>query len=367
MGTPVRAAPDPADPRTERIAGSHLERVTYAQLGSAGVAERIGITARHAESLRRHPYASPDDVAFLLLISESGQRVARFGLIPGLLTLASVDRRVQWGSEYESSGEARHAAAVGLLLLRAMAVAGSLCGCGPSARSRPLLEAARSGFIPLERRATLIRSATFLRRRAPDIAVRTAAPLVDALLAARSMWRSRGRGDHQLVAVDRFDARVDEIERSVRGPAWFPRWHAELNWALEHPWSGAAEGYRHRAFYLDGRSGETIGYAIARVRSIPGATVLGSIMRASVRPIGRAPEELMVGVISALADDGAHVVDLHSNRAAMLGPAVKLGMLRRMGTSIACRFDPSTDDLVARSGGLERIEADMSEGDGIFL
>jgi hypothetical protein len=332
---------------------------------------RVGLTAEQVRSLRLHPYARPEDPAGLLLL-RGDYRAGRMGLLPGRIRIGGTESRVSWGSMgWEVDGDPRNAAGAGLLLLMAVREVGTFLGGGPSESARPVLERGRFEFLRLPRRALLLRSRAFLRRRLRSAAAAGAGAFVlDGLLRGVELARhaysaARWSRRFRLEPVAAFDGRLDEIDAAARGGCCFPRDHHEINWAVRQPWLPAGE-YRYHPFYLYGRGG-VVGYALARVRGFHGLR-LGSLLRAAVRTDAEgAAEALLDLVVGALDDERVDSVDVCTTNRLLLRAARRCGMLPRGGTEIVARFGRDTAATLQGSGAtLADFVADLGEGDVIF-
>lgn len=330
---------------------------------------RARLRPSEARSLRAHPYASAEDAAGVLLVR--GERtVGAIRLIPGRVRIGERDHALSWTSSWEFVGAPEDSPGAGLLVVRSLSEAPSIAVCGVSDRSREIFRYARFDEVRLPRRATLLRSRPFLRRRMPDAIARAAAVVIDrALLAVRrARWRRvlRAAGELSLERVERFDERVDRVDALSRGPLWFPRDHRELNWVLERPWS-EDPAYRYRAFLLR-RGRDIAGYALARLKPVDGGT-LGSFLRVGLAAVDAVTARALVAhVARALEREGADTIELCSTRTWLLRAADDLGMSARGGIEVMTRFG------AAAAGDLERhglraadMEADLGEGDLMFF
>jgi len=320
-------------------------------------AKRIGVTLAQLRSIRAHPLARPDDPV-ALVASRGDTLVGRFGFLPGRLRIGTAEHRISWGSDWRVDERYRGHGVGGLLLIRAMAAAPDLAGVGPSAEAIPIYRAARFTIVDIPRYVLLVRSREILRARAGRLGA-TIGPLVDRGLPYRRL-RSGGAA---LTRVERFDAEVDAFETGADLKISFPRDSAELNWALDHPWL-PPELAAFRAYTL-ASAGQTIGYALARLR-MAGRRSIGSILRAAVAGPEHAPA-LVTEVTLALGRDGADLVELCTTDPWLVAAAERVGLARRAGLHLIARLAGPAGIALASSGHtLEHARAAMGDGDVIF-
>ncbi len=350
------------------------EVVRYRDLSATnGFCQRAGLSLEQVRSLQTHPFARADDAAVVLLLRD-GRPVGRYGLIPGRVSIAGTEHALSWGSDWRVDDAQRGSAAAGLLLMRAVREAGTLAACGVSDSARPVYNAARFQRLIMPRQILVIHSAPFWRRRerARVLARSLALPVDVALALSRRLARTRaGRPAGLALALDqveRFDDRLNEIDRAARGAFWFPRDARELNWVLAHPWAARGGTYRYLAFYVrPPGSPTTAGYVLARIRESSGVLV-GSLLRFALqRKAAGEAERLLTLIIDTLTDQGVDLVEICTADRDMQRAAVRLGMLRRGLTEIVCKFGSGTQGaLRAANGALTDFDADMGEGDVIF-
>lgn len=336
-----------------------LRVVTFGELRRADLAELVAISREHHRSLAEHPYARDDEAAFLLLLA-GDRRVARFGLLPGRIRAGTEMLPVSWGSEFDYDGDPAHRGHAGLLFVRAMEHAGSYCGAGPSGLFEPLLRAAGLRLEPVRRYATLLRSAPFLARTGGAIAA-LAAPVADRVLAAERRLRRSGTRDVELVAVERFDARIRAFE-AARGTCAPYRDDVELNWVMARPW--IADAYAYRPYLLHER-GALAGFLLARVRR-SGDRTIASVMRMAVADRRR---DLAQGALSALVRSArdADVVEIHTNEPHVAAAAVALGLRARGALRVTARFARAAEEALGLAGcALGTMPLQHGEGDIIF-
>ncbi len=337
-----------------------LRVVEYGELRrDPALADLLGIATEHLRSLAEHPYARPDDVAFLLLVRE-GRRVARFGLLPGRLRIGRQILPVAWGSVFDYDGDPSHRPHAGLLFLRALERAGSYCGAGPSALFQPLLVAAGLRLVPVHRYVAVMRSGAYLRRLSRLIPP-VASLLVDSVLRIERGIRLSGTPSVELVPVDRFDARIRQFEES-RGTCAFYRDDLELNWVLSRPWVSADHRYLPFAVH---EGGGFVGFALARVKRLQDH-VVATVLRTG---LGADRVELTRGLILALLRrlSNADVVELYTNQRHMAEAAGALGMRRRGAIQITAKFSPSVAVALRDSGcALDTMPLEFGEGDVVF-
>lgn len=329
---------------------------------------RLGLA--EARSLRRHPYARPEDPAGVLLL-RNGVTIGSIRLIPGRVRIGSAEFRVSWASTWKFTGEPSQSVGAGLLLVRALEETESVAVCGVSERSRELFRFARFDQVAMPRRVLVLKSRAVLQRRIgiQPIAHVLAWPLDAALAAARGAARLRATGsrDYYLERIERFDQRLDDVDGESRGALWFPRDHREMNWALDHPWFSSDE-YRYQAFYLHRRTSGVVGYALARVRTIDGSRI-ASLLRAAIRP-DCAPGSLtlLVGLVSAASKEDADALEVCTTNRLLRREAARSGMITRGAVDLMARLGRGPTRALHELGlKFSDLEADLGEGDLLFF
>jgi hypothetical protein len=258
-------------------------------------AESFGAGPAVIRSLLAHPWLRPDDVAAVVAV-RGGLRIGRFGFLPGRMTIFDEQVPIVWGSSWSFDAADSNRAAAGLLLFRALHVAGNLGAWGISRVAFPIYQAAKFDVLTFTRRVFPLRILPVLRKQLSNEAVARAIA-VPANLALRGLskvvvevpkWLTR---EVVVEAVPRFDEEIDVIDKDLMKRVGFIHGHEEINWALKHPWYGEQERFRFVPLTARSRgTGELLGYGLMRVRYFPVASAdgyrevtLASLVHFSVR------------------------------------------------------------------------------------
>ena len=266
-----------------------------------------------------------------------------------------------WASTWELDSSRAAGSVAGLLLLRAMRETASLGACGVSASASPVYGAARFARLRVPRYVLVVRAAPVLERKLGHRrTARVAAWPFDLAARLRQQMPLEARG-HEIRCVDRFDARVDEVDATSRGGSWFVRDHRELNLVLEHPWD---QRNRYIAALLM-KGGHVAGYALTRMSLIDGV-LTGTVIRAAALPT--ALPALLPLLIRELVAQGVALVEFPTAHVDLTAAARATGMRERGFVEFACRFSGSAGIALRKATlSLESLVTDGCEGDMLFL
>lgn len=334
------------------------------------------LNPRKRAAILDNPLLVDDQEPVQLIGTKGGIPIGRIDLISSRILVGGQPVSILWGSEWSVPEEHRPTMVGVMLLLKLQQLGYSLGAYGPSQMAIPVYQKLKWCDLPMNRWIQIRRSRPIVERylgSGPHTSLLSGLANVGlagfrGVLNARIASRCRGL---EVRDADRFPERLDpqlaQTERPIvpfRSAAW-------INWLLTHSFENDPRT-RRRLILLE-KGGQSVGYAMLKVRFFPVATsrgfrnlLLGSVQDWLALDKSISDEQAMLLGMRELGRMGVDAIEVCSPSPSVDSLLKSLGLLRAGSFHLMYRPAPKTP-LAAAEHTLAAWRARQVDGDNFLF